>query len=349
MSFVPSSKVGFLILPMNPIANGLRHDPKFQKLGALLAGLVLPLAWLLAVGCGPDRGGKDAGPKGGSESPKSKSDQAIGAATEGSPALSSQGTNHSEGKHQVSFSNSLGMRFVPVNVGTKTVLFSIWETRVRDYQAYATSAKIAGTAWKNQTVDQLPVTPADTCPAVNVTWEGAQDFAAWLTEKERREEKIPASALYRLPTDKEWSWAVGIGDREGNGAPKQKDKQIKGVYPWGNQFPPPARTGNYAGPSTKQVFPRVTAIEGYEDGFVTTSPVGSFPPSPLGLHDLGGNAWEWCEDSYYPEGEGRVLRGGSWINGDPAELLSSSRTLSPPDFSIDIYGFRLVLEGLQLR
>lgn len=270
-------------------------------------------------------------------------------ATEGSPALSSKGTNQSGGKHQVSFSNSLGMRFVPVNVGTKTVLFSIWETRVRDYQAYATSAKIATNSWKDAVLVGLPVTPADTCPVVNVTWEGAQDFAAWLTEKERREEKIPASARYRLPTDKEWSWAVGIGDREGSGSPKQKDKQIKGVYPWGNQFPPPARTGNFLDRAASDSFKSGKWIVGYEDGFATTSPVGSFPASPLGLHDLDGNVWEWCEDSYYSEGEGRVLRGGSWIDDDPAELLSSSRTLSPPDFALGTYGFRLVLEGLQLR
>ncbi len=334
---------------MHPRPVVLRHDPRFRRFGARLAGLILPLAWLLAVGCGPDRGESGAGKKRESDASNSKPAQAVGAAAQGAPALSSKGTNHSEGKYSVPFSNSLGMRFVPVNVGTQTVLFSIWETRVKDYQAYATSEKIATNSWKDAVLLKQPVTPVDTCPVVNVTWEGAQDFAAWLTEKERREEKIPTPARYRLPTDKEWSWAVGIGDREGKGSPKQKDKQIKGVYPWGNQFPPPARTGNFLDRAARDSFKSGKWIVDYEDGFATTSPVGSFPASPLGLHDLDGNVWEWCEDSFYSEGAGRVLRGGSFFSMEPEELLSSGRTLLPPDFPFDDVGFRLVLEGLQLR
>lgn len=145
-------------MPPGPIV--LRHDPRFRRLGARLAGLILPLAWLLAVGCGPDRGGSGAGKKRESDSPNSKPDQAVDAATLGAPALSSKSTNHGDGKHSVSFSNSMGMRFVPGNVGTRTVLFSTRETRVRDYRVDATSEKIASTAWKDPMVDQLQKIPA---------------------------------------------------------------------------------------------------------------------------------------------------------------------------------------------
>jgi formylglycine-generating enzyme required for sulfatase activity len=146
------------------------------------------------------------------------------------------------------------MRFVPVKVGSETVHFSIWETRVRNYQAYANSATGVDGLWKSPTFKGQAVTPVDTCPVVYVSWDDAQKFAAWLTDKERREGRIPASARYRLPTDAEWSWAVGIGDREGSGSPKQKDEQLKDVYPWGTQFPPPARAGNYVDRAAKSAF-----------------------------------------------------------------------------------------------
>jgi hypothetical protein len=74
-----------------------------------------------------------------------------------------------------SWENSLGMKFVPVS-GTK-VLFSIWDTRVRDYEAFV---KATGREWRRPDFKQDP-----THPAVNVSWIDAQAFCEWLTEKER--------------------------------------------------------------------------------------------------------------------------------------------------------------------
>jgi formylglycine-generating enzyme required for sulfatase activity len=218
--------------------------------------------------------------------------------------------------------NSLGMKFVRVP-GTD-VLFSMWHTRVRDYAVFAkeTAASISS--------PNFPQTPND--PVVHVSWEDAQAFCKWLTEKERSEGKIGKDDAYRLPTDAEWSAAVGATK-----------------FPWGNEWPPPKGVGNYA-PS-----------QGV-DSFEYTSPVCSFPANRLGLYDMGGNVWQWCEDWYRADmneaallefygflkndGGGRtyrVLRGASWYNSGPVGLWSSYRSYGLPDFRNINYGFRCVL------
>ena len=230
--------------------------------------------------------------------------------------------------------NSLGMFFKPV-AGTK-VYFSVWETRVQDYAAYAAANSGVDGKWKDPIWEAKPVTPGPKNPVVNVSWPDAKAFCRWLTEKERKDGKLGADEEYRLPTDAEWSWAVGIGRREGTGTPGEKDGKLKNIYPWGKQWPPPQSAGNYDDYSIYRIF-------GYQDGFARTSPVGSYPPNAQGLCDLGGNAWEWCEDWYDNTGTYRVLRGGSWINHVQDFLLSSYRNHVAPGTRYDCYGFRVVL------
>jgi formylglycine-generating enzyme required for sulfatase activity len=243
------------------------------------------------------------------------------------------------------WTNSLGMVFVPVP-GTK-IFFSIWETRVKDFTAFAaTHPKLDGTNWNHALYhDVTPATPGPDYPVVNVSWNDVKAFCAWLTETELKAGKIPSGTSYRLPTNAEWSRAVGIGDRETNGTPRDKNAKIEGVFPWGTQYPPPAGAGNFADLTAREFFTNWPCIEGYRDGFVTAAPVGSFKSNALGLFDLAGNAAEWVEDPYDGVSKRRELRGGSWVNTGPKSLWSSDRmSVAPERFSV-VTGFRCVLSA----
>jgi formylglycine-generating enzyme required for sulfatase activity len=241
------------------------------------------------------------------------------------------------------YENSLGMRFVPVP-GTQ-VLFSIWDTRQRDYAAYARTNAGVDDSWRFPKYEGVDVTPSDDCPVVNVSWNDAVAFCQWLTQKERAEGKIGREASYRLPTDVEWSWAVGIGGRESAGTPKEKDRKLEGEYPWGTQWPPPARAGNFADDKAKEAFPSLDAIDSFRDGFATTSPVGTFASNRFGLYDMGGNVWQWCQDTNASSGqETRLLRGSSWFTYARANLLSSRRRINNAGTRSRKFGFRCVLE-----
>ncbi|MBL9176735.1 MAG: SUMF1/EgtB/PvdO family nonheme iron enzyme, partial [Verrucomicrobiaceae bacterium] len=236
--------------------------------------------------------------------------------------------------------NTLGMKFLPVK-GTD-VLFCIYETRYSDYAAYAAESPGIDGAWKNQSYDGYALTERkEEHPVVYVSWEDAQKFCAWLSKKEGK--------TYRLPTDQEWSIAVGIGRTEKwkkDTTPAQVFKDQK-EFPWGDDFPPKGKepVGNYSDESRKAKAPRdgETYMERYDDGYPTTAPVMSYKPNKLGLYDLGGNVWEWCEDWYDNAKTDRVLRGGSWHYGDRGTLLSSNRTHFQPGVRHNNSGFRVVL------
>jgi heme-degrading monooxygenase HmoA len=243
--------------------------------------------------------------------------------------------------------NSLGMKFVPVP-GT-TCLFSIWETRVRDFEAFVKDTSYDATVgmfslksgswgrngdtWKSPGFTQGP-----THPVCGVSWDDAQAFCKWLTEKERREGKLQAGQSYRLPTDLEWSKVVRLPAETGS-TPAERSGEIADVYPWGTEWPPPKEAGNYAGEEAGLG----RKIEGYNDGHTRTSPVGSFKANRYGLYDMGGNVWEWCEDLYDRLSGARVLRGGSWNHLGSRYLLSSYRNYSLPVNRRDRHGFRCVL------
>ncbi|MCW5548873.1 MAG: SUMF1/EgtB/PvdO family nonheme iron enzyme [Opitutaceae bacterium] len=228
------------------------------------------------------------------------------------------------------FENGLGMKFVPVP-GTN-VLFSIWETRVQDYGAFA---RATGRAWSNANAGA-------THPAVNVSWEDAQAFCQWLTQEDRRAGRLGPDQSYRLPTDAEWSVAVGLPNEPGS-TPADKDMKVKNHYPWGTQWPPPRGAGNYADETAKRRNPAWTIIQGYDDGHAGTAPVGSFTANAHGLYDLGGNVLEWVEDRWNSGSNSRVLRGASFSTYDPDGLLSSGRYGSAPGLRYVGSGFRVVV------
>ena len=69
----------------------------------------------------------------------------------------------------------------------------------------------------------------------------------------------------------------------------------------------------------------------------------SFAPNAFGLHDLGGNVWEYCEDWSSDERKERVMRGGSWFNHERGYLLSSYRGRFTPESRNNRIGFRPVV------
>jgi formylglycine-generating enzyme required for sulfatase activity len=256
--------------------------------------------------------------------------------------------------------NSLGMKFVPV-AGTQ-VLFSIWDTRVQDFEAFVKSTgydatggmyslgqdgwKQRGATWKEPGFIQGP-----THPVVGVSWSDAEGFCKWLTKRERSAGDLPENREYRLPKDEEWSTAVGLKNEMGN-TPEEKQGLWKGTpKPMPKSWPRPARTGNYAGEEAKiGDWPSEWAvIEGYNDGYPRTSPVGSFEANLSGLYDMEGNVSQWCEDWYNAEAKYRVFRGASWKDGDPDRLLASSRGAFTTDMRYDFTGFRCVVAAESWR
>jgi len=241
------------------------------------------------------------------------------------------------------FVNTLGMKFVPVP-GTKA-LFSIWLTRVQDYAEFAKAQEAAGKkvdgSWKKLNKDGVPVGREADHPVVGVSWDDAQAFCAWLTAKETAEGKLTKGSKYRLPTDAEWSTAVGLPPEQG-ATPEEKNGKNTVDFPWGREWPSSKTVGNYADAAWHGKFPQAGWMEGYDDGYATTSPVGSFPSNEHGLYDMGGNVWQWCEDWFDVSHQKRVLRGASWGNFDREHLLSSCRL--PTASNARPNGFRCVLE-----
>jgi len=218
--------------------------------------------------------------------------------------------------------NTLGMPFVPIpRFDTR---LCIWPVRVQDYEAYCMASGAAYPQVRFQQDSDHPI--------VSVSWDDAIEFCVWLTGKERAEGRIDDKTVYRLPTDLEWSAAVGL-PHEPEATPGERSGKAPG-YPWGLRWPPPKGAGNYG-----------QSLE--VDSFEHTSPVGSFSANAFGLYDMGGNVWEWCMDWY--DETLRVVRGASWNVNYPEYLLSSFRGISNPDYRSGNYGFRCVLVGESSR
>jgi len=177
-----------------------------------------------------------------------------------------------------------------------------------------------GVDWEHHTNGRKDRRTDDDRPVVHVSWEDARMFCEWLSRV--------SGHVYRLPTEAEWEFAArgGIASRHTLYAGGQ---ELDGV-------------GWYAGNSGGQ-----------------PHPVGSKAPNELGLYDMSGNVWEWCQDRYREDhysraplasptgpatGDGRVLRGGAW--GYPAHFCRvSTRLMFDERGCRDDIGFRIAKVG----
>jgi serine/threonine protein kinase/formylglycine-generating enzyme required for sulfatase activity len=252
----------------------------------------------------------------------------------------------------VAWKNSLDMGYVPLG----DIYFGAFKTRVSDFKAFVDSESyeaIGGmqTHQKdgfkdhgNNSWDKPGFHQGLDEPVVGVSYNDAKHFCDWLTTKERREGALRANQMYRLPTDREWSQAVGL-PAESGATPEERSGKIKEVYPWGDFWPPKSDSRNYAGAESKPGNPKDwPVIPNFSDKFQRTSPALAFPPNPSGIYDLGGNAWEWCQDEFNKGPfKWHALRGGSWATSKQEEMLSSFRLSLDPSFRQDDVGFRCVI------
>ncbi|MBE2207851.1 MAG: SUMF1/EgtB/PvdO family nonheme iron enzyme [Saprospiraceae bacterium] len=168
----------------------------------------------------------------------------------------------------------------------------------------------------------------DQCPVERVSWDDIQEFLKKLNEMTGKQ--------YRLPTEAEWEYAARGG------------KQSKGyLYSGSNNLDEVAwydknyKAGNTFGEQK------------------TTRPVGGKKPNELGLYDMSGNVWEWCEDDWHSNYNGapvdgsawvdssrasnRVYRGGGW-NNTAGYCRAADRRHYTPTLRSNNLGFRLALQ-----
>lgn len=224
-----------------------------------------------------------------------------------------------EAREEKLFTNSLGMKFAAVPA--TQVLMCIHETRNADYAVYAEAqTERMDDEWRNEAGEGK-----EQHPVVFISYMAAENFCRWLSIKEGKK--------YRLPTDAEWSAAVGLLKETGQ-TPKEKwMNTTEDVFPWGRYYPPSPQDGNYK-------------LREVDDGYERTAPVMSFRPNDLGIYDLGGNASEWCQDLFEADKKFRVIRGAGW-QGSVSWLLVSSfrdKELPEPFHRYNFNGFRCVLE-----
>jgi formylglycine-generating enzyme required for sulfatase activity/tRNA A-37 threonylcarbamoyl transferase component Bud32 len=233
-------------------------------------------------------------------------------------------------KLPATFTNKLGMEFVLVPRGKSWLgggggTMGAQEVEIKQ-DFYLGKYEVTQGEWENVTglnasaFKAVPgVKPEDQkrFPVENVSWDDAQEFIKLVNELAPE-----AGWVYRLPTAVEWEYACRGG-------------------PLSNRFL--SAFDFYSDEPTNTLRPdqaNFTPEQG--KGLGRTCKVGSYPPNRLGLSDMHGNVWEWCDDEQKDDkgASQRVSRGGSWDNGSGI-CRAAARHALPPSYRHADLGLRL--------
>ena len=146
---------------------------------------------------------------------------------------------------------------------------------------------VGGASWRHPEGTGSSIRGREQHPVVHVAWEDAVAYLKW--------------AGKQLPSEAQFEYAARGG----------LDRQH---YAWGDERHPP---GHSPANIWQGAFP---VRNSSEDGFAGTSPVRAFPVNGFGLHDMGGNVWQWCADWYRPDYY-KSLRGTTVNPAGPADSL----------------------------
>jgi formylglycine-generating enzyme required for sulfatase activity len=173
-------------------------------------------------------------------------------------------------------------------------------------------------------------------PVHSVNYAEAGEFCRRLTERAHASGELPREWEFRLPTEAQWEYACRAGTTTATA--------------FGDKLS--ANQANFSG----------KPYNGAEKGpsLNRAAPVGRYAPNAWGLHDMHGNAFEWCRDWYHARLPGgvdpdlssvkgtmnrdgtysRVRRGGAW-NDDGMYCRSAFRLRYEPERRSDHIGFRV--------
>ncbi len=235
-----------------------------------------------------------------------------------------------------------------------------------------------GLSWRDPGYEQQ-----DNHPAASLTWYDAISYCNWLSSKSGltpvyqidKDTKDPNNLNdqdtqswsvtwnpqangYRLPTTAEWEFAAS-------------DRGMSYLYVWGDDdlqmnplMEPPANLADdsFLGYYEEHDDYPWSFVEGYEDGYAFSAPVGSFTPNLLGIYDMAGNVselcWDWHSWDYQPEngsidpkgpsnGSVRAQRGSAWCDTLEECQIGFRRDLSTDYPSYSYIGMRLARNAVR--